>query len=157
MVKRRFNNLRAGIANNTRVPPKTPKKSLYELRERAKKIVETAKKTPEEQPIISKKHDLRVKPPPSTPCLPAKMILMSMACFQNILSTFQSGHSGECQRKITVETTVQKGIRNFVKLKCECGYSSGDYSMPPGSNYAFCHSIKSNGLSKTKINNFISI
>ena len=110
MVKRRFNNLRAGIANNTRVPPKTPKKSLYELRERAKKIVETAKKTPEEQPIISKKHDLRVKPPPSTPCLPAKMILMSMACFQNILSTFQSGHSGECQRKITVETTVQKYI-----------------------------------------------
>ena len=110
MVKRRFNNLRAGIANNTRVPPKTPKKSLYELRERAKKIVETAKKTPEEQPIISKKHDLRVKPPPSTPCLSAKMILMSMACFQNILSTFQSGHSGECQRKITVETTVQKYI-----------------------------------------------
>ena len=100
MVKRRFNNLRTEIANNTRVPPKTPKKSLYELRERAKKIVETAKKTPEEQPIISKKHDLRVKPPPSTPCLPAKMILMSMACFQNILSTFQSGHSGECQRKI---------------------------------------------------------
>ncbi len=58
MVKRRFNNLRTEIANNTRVPPKTPKKSLYELRERAKKIVETAKKTPEEQPIISKKHDI---------------------------------------------------------------------------------------------------
>ena len=44
MVKRRFNNLRTEIANNTRVPLKTPKKSLYELRERAKKIVETAKK-----------------------------------------------------------------------------------------------------------------
>ena len=67
------------------------------------------------------------------------------------------GTAYKFQRKITVETTVQKGIRNFVKLKCECGYSSGDYSMPPGSNYAFCHSIKSNGLSKTKINNFISI
>ena len=111
MVKRRFNNLRTEIANNSRSIP--PKKSLYDLRERAKKIIETAKNT--------------------------------------------GGTAYKFQRKITVETTVQKGIRNFVKLKCECGYSSGDYSMPPGSNYAFCHSIKSNGLSKTKINNFISI
>ena len=67
MVKRRFNNLRAGIANNTRVPPKTPKKSLYELRERAKKIVETAKKN-------------------------------------------TGGTAYKFQRKITVETTVQKYI-----------------------------------------------
>jgi hypothetical protein len=59
MVKRRFNNLRTEIANNARSIP--PKKSLYDLRERAKQIIETAKKTPEEQPIISKKHDLRVK------------------------------------------------------------------------------------------------
>ena len=49
MVKRRFNNLRTEIANNSRSI--SPKKSLYDLRERAKKIVETAKKTPEEQPI----------------------------------------------------------------------------------------------------------
>jgi hypothetical protein len=42
MVKRRFNNLRTEIANNSRSIP--PKKSLYDLRERAKKIIETAKK-----------------------------------------------------------------------------------------------------------------
>ena len=155
MVKRIFNNLRTENANNARSMPQ--KRDPWRVRmicETELKNRRDCKKKLQRKPINSEKHDLRVKPQPS---IPAKMILISMACFQNILSTFQSGHSGECQRKITVETTVQKGIRNFVKLKCECGYSSGDYSMPPGSNYAFCHSIKSNGLSKTKINNFISI
>ena len=61
MVKRRFNNLRAGIANNTRVPPKTPKKSLYELRERAKKIVETAKKTPEFSNFLKKIYYISIR------------------------------------------------------------------------------------------------
>jgi hypothetical protein len=70
----------------------------HDLRQRAQKIIEIAKQIPEKQPINSEKHDLRVKPQPS---IPAKVIIISMACFQNILSTFQSGHSDKCQRNIT--------------------------------------------------------
>ena len=39
MVKRRFNNLRTEIENNSRSIP--PKKSLYDLRERAKNELKT--------------------------------------------------------------------------------------------------------------------
>ena len=83
----------------------------HDLRQRAQKIIEIAKKIPEKQPINSEKHDLRVKPPPS---IPAKMIVISMACFQNILSTFQSGHSGECQRNIT--TIFRRNNKSYFNL-----------------------------------------
>ena len=79
---------------------------------------------------------------------------MSMACLQNIITDFRTP-CPECKRtELKVEATVHKGIRQFVALSCPCGHRHGDYSMPEGANYAFAHSLMSNGLSKTKVNNF---
>lgn len=106
-----------------------------------------------EKVLITPKPFLRkriiVQPP-----IENKMILMSMACLQNIITDFRTP-CPECKRtELKVEATVHKGIRQFVALSCPCGHRHGDYSMPEGANYAFAHSLMSNGLSKTKVNNF---
>ena len=108
-----------------------------------------------EKVLITPKPFLRkriiVQPP-----IENKMILMSMACLQNIITDFRTP-CPECKRtELKVEATVHKGIRQFVALSCPCGHRHGDYSMPEGANYAFAHSLMSNVIN-IKFKNFSNL
>jgi hypothetical protein len=57
---------------------------------------------------------------------------------------------------LSFEPGKTEGIRRWLVLKCECGHSKGSWMLPPGINYSLIHNIKSNGLSTTKVNNFLT-